>query len=368
MTPQPSEVIFRDVVERLEPVFEVSRYFGRPPGVILAGRFRPGQDAAAATSHLSPFGYYVNATPLPSGEWSLEVSPKPLTKSNRRVWLNVLLFVATIGTTLAVGTMQRGGNLKHPADWALGIPFSAALMGILLCHEMSHFTASTLQKVRATLPYFLPVPHPLLGTFGAFIRMESPIPDRRALLDIGAAGPLAGFLVAIPVTLIGLHLSPLVPKAAAAAGTIVLGDSLLFKLLTYIVKGPTGALEVQLHPLALAGWIGLWVTAVNLLPVGQLDGGHVLLRSFRQIRHLGRARGLRRAGDDGVVVERVVGVGALHSVPGPASTSRAVGRRRSAGPRAARGRLVRFPGVRRNFHSDSHQRPEIKGEAAARAV
>jgi membrane-associated protease RseP (regulator of RpoE activity) len=154
-------------------------------------------------------------------------------------------------------------------------------MGILLCHEMSHFVASGRHKVRATLPYFLPVPHPLLGTFGAFIKMESPIPDRRALLDIGAAGPIAGFIVALPLTVIGLHLSPLVAKAAAAAaGTIILGDSLIFKALTYLVKGPIGGMEVQLHPLALAGWIGLWVTSVNLLPMGQLDGGHVSYSLF----------------------------------------------------------------------------------------
>jgi membrane-associated protease RseP (regulator of RpoE activity) len=280
MTPHPGEVILRDVVARLEPVFTVERYYGRPPGVILVGRFSLGGDAGAAERLLAPYGYYLRAGRMASGQWMVEVSPRPLARPRKRVWVNVLLFVATVGTTLAVGAMQRGGDITRPADWLLGVPFSASLMGILLCHEMAHFTASRRHHVAATLPYFLPVPHPLLGTFGAFIKMESPIPDRRALLDIGAAGPLAGFAVALPLTIIGLHLSAVVPHADIVKGSLALGDSLLFRALTHLVKGPLPGREVMLHPLALAGWIGMWVTAMNLLPMGQLDGGHVSYALF----------------------------------------------------------------------------------------
>jgi membrane-associated protease RseP (regulator of RpoE activity) len=281
MTPRPIEVILRNVLEEVEPYLDVDKYYGRPPGVVLVGRFKAGgYDAATLERHFAPLGYYVEASSLADGRWLVEVSPKPLKRPRRRLLVNALLFVATIGTTLAAGTWQRGGNLLKPADWLLGVPFSASIMGILLCHEMAHFFASMRHKVRATLPYFLPVPHPLLGTFGALIKMESPIPDRKALLDIGAAGPLAGFIVAMPLTVIGLHYSTVVDPGAAATGTLMLGDSLIFKLLTYAVKGSLGNLDITLHPLALAGWIGLWVTSVNLLPIGQLDGGHVSYAMF----------------------------------------------------------------------------------------
>lgn len=276
MTPRPIEVILRNVLAEVEPFFDVERFYGRPPGVVLVGRFKAaGYDGDAVARHFEPLGYYTKVTPLAGERWLMEVSPQRLERPRRRVLVNAALFVATIGTTLAAGTWQRGGNLLRPADWLLGVPFSASIMAILLCHEMAHFFASMRHRVRATLPYFLPVPHPLLGTFGAVIKMESPIPDRRALLDIGAAGPLAGFLVAVPLTVVGLHYSAVVAPGAAGAGTVIFGDSLIFKFLTYVVKGPLGGLDVSLHPLALAGWIGLWVTSVNLLPIGQLDGGHV---------------------------------------------------------------------------------------------
>ena len=281
MTPRPIEVILRNVLEEVEPFFEVEKFYGRPPGVVLVGKFKAGgHDADAVARHFEPLGYYTKATPLASERWLVEVSPRRLERPRRRMLVNAVLFVATIGTTLAAGTWQRGGNLLRPADWLLGIPFSASIMTILLCHEMAHFFASMRHRVRATLPYFLPVPHPLLGTFGAVIKMESPIPDRRALLDIGAAGPLAGFLVALPLTVVGLHYSTIVSPGAAGAGAVIFGDSLIFKLLTYAVKGPLGGMDVSLHPLALAGWIGLWVTSVNMLPIGQLDGGHVSYAMF----------------------------------------------------------------------------------------
>lgn len=281
MTPRPIEVILRNVLEEVEPFFEVEKFYGRPPGVVLVGRFKAdAYDAETVARHLEPLGYYTKATALTSGRWLVEVSPRQLAAPRRRVLVNVALFVATIGTTLFAGMLQRDGNWLRPSDWLLGVPFSASILAILLCHEMAHYVASARHKVRATLPYFLPVPHPLMGTFGAVIKMESPIPDRKALLDIGAAGPLAGFVVAIPLTVIGLWNSPLVPSEAVTPGTLIFGESMIFRFLIYFIKGPLNGAEVLLHPLAFAGWIGLWVTSVNLLPVGQLDGGHVSYALF----------------------------------------------------------------------------------------
>jgi len=178
--------------------------------------------------------------------------------------------------------MMAGADpFTDPAALIEGIPFSAALLTVLLAHEFSHYITSRRHGVRTSLPLFIPGPT-LAGTFGAVIRIESPIPDRRSLLEIGIAGPLAGFLVALPIAVVGLQLSRVAVQTAAggAAGGgmgIELGTSLLFMLLERLVVGPIpeGA-SLVLHPVAFAAWIGFFVTAINLLPVGQLDGGHVL--------------------------------------------------------------------------------------------
>jgi membrane-associated protease RseP (regulator of RpoE activity) len=195
----------------------------------------------------------------------------------------VILFLATVVTTLGAGAMMAGADpFADPAALVEGIPFAAALLVILLAHEFSHYIISHRHGVRASLPLFIPAPT-LAGTFGAVIRIESPIPDRRSLLEIGIAGPLAGFLVALPVAVAGLKLSHVVIRSAAAAAGpdgefgIGLGNSLLFALLERLVLGPLPEnASLVLHPVAFAAWIGFFVTAINLLPVGQLDGGHVL--------------------------------------------------------------------------------------------
>ncbi len=195
----------------------------------------------------------------------------------------VLLFLATVLTTLGAGSLMAGADpFADPAALLDGVPFSAALLLILGAHEFSHYVTSRRHGVRTTLPMFIPAPT-LAGTFGAVIRIESPIPDRRSLLEIGIAGPLAGFVAALPIAVAGLRLSRVVaPLAAGGAGPgggtgIGLGDSLLFALLERVVLGPLPQnATLVLHPVAFAAWIGLFVTALNLLPVGQLDGGHVL--------------------------------------------------------------------------------------------
>lgn len=197
--------------------------------------------------------------------------------------VNLMLFIITLLSTLVAGTLQQGINpLDHPWHLWKGIPFSFTLLLILGCHEFGHYFMSKKHHVDVTLPYFIPAPS-FIGTFGAFIKMKSPIMDRRVLLDIGAAGPLAGIIVAIPVLFAGLALSEVVPEAAGSG--IRLGTSILFSFINWIVHGsmPENT-SLVLHPIAFSGWIGLLVTSLNLIPVGQLDGGHIAyaVLGFRQ--------------------------------------------------------------------------------------
>ncbi len=194
-----------------------------------------------------------------------------------RLALHVMLLAATLGTTTIAGALWEGLDpLVDPRLLAHGLPFALTLLAILLVHEAGHYVMCLRHGVQASLPYFLPAPPQLfpLGTFGAFIRIRSRFPDRRALFDIGAAGPWAGFVVALAATAIGLARSTVLPHPPDAH-MLELGDSVLTAFLTRVVlhADPT---TVILHPVALAGWFGLFVTSINLLPVGQLDGGHVL--------------------------------------------------------------------------------------------
>ena len=209
------------------------------------------------------------------GEWP---SPRPV-----RLWLHLVLFLATVVTTVVAGALQQGVNpLSHPEQLSRGIPFSFTLLLILGTHEMGHYLVSRRHRLDVTLPYFIPAPPIpfIIGTFGAFIRIRSPIGDKRALLDVGCAGPLTGVLVAIPVILAGLNLSK-VTSLPPGGESLTLGEPLLFQFLSWLTLGPLAPeQQVLLHPVAFAGWIGLLVTALNLLPVGQLDGGHVSYALF----------------------------------------------------------------------------------------
>lgn len=189
--------------------------------------------------------------------------------------LHLILFGLTVLTTLLAGSLMAGGDLlRHPADLLKGIPFSFTLMLILGTHEFGHYYFARKHGVEASLPYFIPAPT-FIGTFGAFIKIKSPIYRKKALLEIGAAGPIFGFLVALPALYLGLSLSEVIQMNDAGIG-IKLGDSLLVKFFTNIHFSNLADNEtVLLHPVAFAGWIGLLVTMLNLLPIGQLDGGHV---------------------------------------------------------------------------------------------
>jgi len=189
--------------------------------------------------------------------------------------INLLLFLATILTTLFAGALMEGVNpIENPMGIIKGFPFSVTLMLILGTHEFGHYYYARKHGVNATLPYFIPAPT-FIGTFGAFIKIKSPIYRKDALLQIGAAGPIAGFIVAVPALVLGLAKSTVVETSPENIG-ILLGDSLLMKFLTTVIyPGLSENQDILLHPIAFAGWIGLLVTMLNLLPIGQLDGGHV---------------------------------------------------------------------------------------------
>jgi membrane-associated protease RseP (regulator of RpoE activity) len=177
---------------------------------------------------------------------------------------------------LGAGALQRGIDpFSEPSRIIEGLPFALALMLILLSHELSHFFASHAHHTEATLPYFIPAPS-IIGTFGAFIKMKSPIITRKALIDIGASGPVVGFVISVIASVVGLRLSSVV-ALEPGEGMLSLGDNLLFLALAKLTKGvPPEGHDIVLHPVAFAGWIGLFVTSLNLIPIGQLDGGHIV--------------------------------------------------------------------------------------------
>lgn len=209
----------------------------------------------------------------------------PRAPSHARRWgLHAGLFAATLASTFFVGYLMSASVLE-------AVGYAVAIVGILLVHEMGHFIACRRHGVAATLPYFIPVPLPPFGTMGALIRMRGEMRSRRSVFDIGIAGPLAGLAVAIPVTVLGLALSTIATDPQTGSQGWQLGESLLFSLLARLVKGPVppGA-DILLHPIGMAGWAGLFVTGLNLLPVGQLDGGHILYALFgRRARWIGLA-------------------------------------------------------------------------------
>lgn len=192
-------------------------------------------------------------------------------------WLHIILFISTFLSTLLVGSLliSKPEEVIHkPITILNGLPFSLTLMFMLLCHELSHYIASRRHKIKATLPYFIPAPT-IFGTLGAFIKMKSPMTNRNALIDIGASGPITGFIVSVTASVIGLSMSDVV-NVPHEAGGIVFGNSLLFSFIANIIFGDIpDSFYIMFHPVAYAGWIGFFVTSLNLIPIGQLDGGHI---------------------------------------------------------------------------------------------
>jgi membrane-associated protease RseP (regulator of RpoE activity) len=201
--------------------------------------------------------------------------PAPRARAADRPLVHLLLLVATVVTTTMAGARMAGVAPTSLGSLAAGLPFSVTLLAILVTHEAGHYLMCRRHGVAASLPYVLPAPPVfLLGTFGAVIRVRSRFPDRRALFDMGAAGPWAGFVVALVAMVVGLRLSS-VDATLPDGPVVMLGDSLLTGFLARVVlHAPPDT--VMLHPVAFAAWAGLLVTSLNLLPAGQLDGGHVL--------------------------------------------------------------------------------------------
>ena len=208
---------------------------------------------------------------------------RPRRRERSPIW-NVVLFLLTCLTTLLAGTMFSGSPTfdayrasREPLAWMLsGVPFAATLMGILVVHEFGHYFTARARGAAVSLPFFIPAPPMIFmaGTLGAIIRMRSAARDRNGLFDIAAAGPLAGLAVAVPAALLGLAWSTVVP--APTGPHVVFGESLLTRALVWLRFGavPDGMI-VSTHPVADAAWFGFLVTALNLLPAGQLDGGRI---------------------------------------------------------------------------------------------
>jgi membrane-associated protease RseP (regulator of RpoE activity) len=229
--------------------------------------------------------------PSSGGQTSLVLLPLDVERAEMekpvRPLVHWMLFLATLATTTFAGAAHQGVNLlNEPERWTVGLPYSLALMAILGCHELGHYFTARHHGIRVTPPFFIPVPF-ALGTFGAFIQMRSPAENRRALFDVAVAGPLAGLVVAIPALYYGLKTSTVVPAAGVTMmeglrGPLSQASILMGWLIDLSLGGDavgTGD-ALRLSPLAFAGWLGLLVTALNLIPVGQLDGGHIARSLF----------------------------------------------------------------------------------------
>lgn len=282
-----------------------------------------GDDSAAAYDWLADALRGYGLTPLfrkDGGEHVIFLAPSLPEAKKRPPLANVVLFFLTVLSVMLAGAMLGGAapetappsGEREQLTWVLrnilsGWPFAASLLGILLAHEFGHYLMSRHHKTAATLPYFIPLPFSILGTMGAFIQMQAIPKNKRILFDIGVAGPLAGMVVAIPVLLLGLSLSN-VDTILPSPGGFIEGNSLLYLLAKYLVfhqwlpspaglSGlplllhwlryfftghpiPFGGMDVFIDPVAFAGWAGLLVTALNLIPAGTLDGGHIAYAMF----------------------------------------------------------------------------------------
>jgi membrane-associated protease RseP (regulator of RpoE activity) len=224
----------------------------------------------------------------PNGYWEAQEARR----QRKSLALAMLLFLLTLISTLAVGAQFASAYasgqtpdfeeffstyatlLAHPQLLLSGVPFAFTLIGILLAHELGHYFACRYYKISASYPYFIPAPT-LIGTLGAFIRIRSAIYNRKALFDVGVAGPVVGFLFAVPALAIAIFYSKVVPFSEAHA-SIVFGQPLALRLLAAVLRPGVYAGDLLLHPVGRAAWVGLFATALNLLPGGQLDGGHIL--------------------------------------------------------------------------------------------
>ncbi|OFW49138.1 MAG: hypothetical protein A3G77_10260 [Acidobacteria bacterium RIFCSPLOWO2_12_FULL_68_19] len=234
----------------------------------------------SSASH-DPENGFPSSSPLEPGYAAPHETSRP-----SRPWRHIILFLMTVASTMLVGAdhfasfhVDFGARTLDLSRWEIivnGLWYSASMLAILGAHEFGHYYACRYYGVDASLPYFLPAPLPLTGTLGAFIRIRQIIPVKRQLFDIGIAGPIAGFVVAVPVLLIGMSLSRVSALPSDTRGFVELGEPLLFKAAAWLFWGsPPDGYSINMHPMAFAAWFGLLATALNLFPIGQLDGGHI---------------------------------------------------------------------------------------------
>ena len=257
------------LVEKINPVFLIYDIQQQDSNIIFFGT--PKEDIKVIYEKLwSSFaenGYQL-LVKYELGEHMLIASQmKPV---KERMWINVVLVIATFITTMFMGSFLFGADpLSKPIDSLKGIPFTIAIMTVLGAHETGHYILAKKHGMHTSLPYFIPFPIGI-GTMGAVIKHRGPVPNRKALFDVGISGPLIGLFASIIVTIIGLLLPQI--EQSADGFQIQLGIPLLFEFITRMISVNT----TILHPVAFAGWVGMFVTALNLIPAGQLDGGHVL--------------------------------------------------------------------------------------------
>ncbi len=320
--PIPDNEVLNNLVSRVFHVQDVT--LGEPARGLIA-RYRGlllTDDTVAAYDQLAESLKPYDITPLfrmDKGQQVIYLTPRRPDPKPARASINIILFVLTVLSVMLVGGTPPSGPLPAPTDVAgqvlyfvksllSGWPYAVSLMSILLAHEFGHYLMSRHHKTAATLPYFIPLPVPPLGTMGAAIVMQGTPKNKRVLFDIGVAGPLAGMLVAIPILFLGLSMSHLDVVRPTGGMLEMEGNSILYLLAKFLTFGkllpnpvtfgnlspleywiryfftgrpiPVGATDVFISPVAFAGWAGLLVTALNLIPAGTLDGGHVVYSWF----------------------------------------------------------------------------------------
>jgi membrane-associated protease RseP (regulator of RpoE activity) len=274
----PLEAMLRSQLDDVL-IVEDRRLIGR--SIAFGGRLmvEPAKAVDVLRPRLARHGYAPFLREDGDRVWVHAIAQAEVAETSRPL-VHLGLFLATVLTTLLAGALQSGVSLgelgQHPGRLMVGLPFSAALLG--------HYTVGRLHRMPVSLPYFIPVPPPFfLGTMGAVIRLRGAIRDRRALFDMAVAGPLAGLVVAVPIYMLGLRLSSVVriPPDSAETSYVQFGDAVLPKLLERLTLGSLPPdFDILLHPIGVAAWFGFLITALNLIPAGQLDGGHIVYALF----------------------------------------------------------------------------------------
>lgn len=262
------------IEEYISRYFDVGGFHSTPEGSFFVVNDYDQHKFSKLINDLDDLGY-IPFMESYAGTYRIGIAQKK-EGGESRIHINIILFIATVATTIFAGYTFAGGRILD------GVAFAVALLGILGVHETAHYYAAKKHKVKATLPYFIPAPT-LIGTFGAVINVKSPIPDKNSLFDLGFSGPLAGFIVAIPVLILGISLSKIVPMSSMS---MTLSPPPIMSILIYFMMPPIpSGYGVQIHPIVFAGWVGIIVTLLNLMPVAFLDGGHIVRSLFNEKIH-----------------------------------------------------------------------------------